>query len=70
VSATAFLKEHQAPTRDDVRRGLAGNFCRCGSYEGIEQAVLAAGSPPVGPLRSVSARRRRPAAKKRRKGAA
>jgi xanthine dehydrogenase YagT iron-sulfur-binding subunit len=70
VSATAFLKEYQAPTRDDVRRGLAGNFCRCGSYEGIEQAVLAAGSPPVGPVRSVSAPRRRPAPKKRRKRAA
>jgi xanthine dehydrogenase YagT iron-sulfur-binding subunit len=70
VSATAFLKDHQAPTRDDVRRGLAGNFCRCGSYEGIEQAVLAAGAPPVAPLRSISARRRRPASKKRRKRAA
>jgi aerobic-type carbon monoxide dehydrogenase small subunit (CoxS/CutS family) len=66
VSATAFLKEIQAPARDDVRRGLAGNFCRCGSYEGIEQAVLAAGSPVSKAARSLR-RSRRPAAKKRRK---
>jgi aerobic-type carbon monoxide dehydrogenase small subunit (CoxS/CutS family) len=70
VSATAFLKEHPAPTRDDVRRGLAGNFCRCGSYEGIEQAVLAAGTPAPSLRRARSVTHGgRPAAKKRRKRA-
>jgi len=70
VSATAFLKEHPAPTRDDVRRGLAGNFCRCGSYEGIEQAVLAAGTPAPSLRRTRSVTHGgRPAAKKRRKRA-
>ena len=27
---------------DDVKNGLGGNLCRCGTYMGIRQAVLEA----------------------------
>jgi len=27
---------------EDVNKGLGGNLCRCGTYMGIRQAVLAA----------------------------
>jgi carbon-monoxide dehydrogenase small subunit/isoquinoline 1-oxidoreductase alpha subunit/xanthine dehydrogenase YagT iron-sulfur-binding subunit len=40
LSARALLEEQPVPTRDDVRRYLAGNLCRCGSYLKIEEAVL------------------------------
>jgi len=35
----ALLLEHPAPTLPEIRRGLAGNICRCGTYEKIFQAV-------------------------------
>jgi xanthine dehydrogenase YagT iron-sulfur-binding subunit len=40
VAATAFVKEHPHPSMDDVKEGLGGNLCRCGTYMGIRQAVL------------------------------
>ena len=39
VSCTALLKENPAPTRDEVKAGLAGNLCRCGTYSRIFDAV-------------------------------
>ena len=39
VSCKAFLDEHPHPTPDDIRRGLSGNLCRCGTYAGIRQAI-------------------------------
>ncbi len=42
VACKAFLDKHPNPTRDQVRRGLGGNLCRCGTYVGVEQAVLEA----------------------------
>jgi xanthine dehydrogenase YagT iron-sulfur-binding subunit len=39
VATTAFLEKHPNPTTDDMRRGLSGNLCRCGTYHGIQQAV-------------------------------
>ncbi len=45
VAAKAFLDKHPNPTREQIRRGLSGNFCRCGTYVGIEQAVLEAAKP-------------------------
>jgi carbon-monoxide dehydrogenase small subunit len=47
VSITAFLRDHPAPSDDEVRDGLAGNLCRCTGYQGIIAAVrraAAAGS--------------------------
>ena len=42
MTAKAFLDENPDPTLDEVREALAGNLCRCGCYQGIAQAVLAA----------------------------
>ncbi len=27
------------PTRDEIRHGMAGNLCRCGTYPRIEEAI-------------------------------
>ena len=41
VATTHFLQEHPSPTAEDIRRGLSGNFCRCGTYDGIRAVALA-----------------------------
>jgi xanthine dehydrogenase YagT iron-sulfur-binding subunit len=41
VATTSFLQKHPAPTPDDIRHGLSGNFCRCGTYDGIRAVALA-----------------------------
>ena len=41
VATTSFLQTHPNPTPDDIRRGLSGNFCRCGTYDGIRAVALA-----------------------------
>jgi len=42
LAAIALLRDNAAPTEDDVRRGMSGNLCRCGTYPKIVRAVLAA----------------------------
>ncbi len=42
VRSAAFLKENPSPTPQEVRQGLAGNLCRCGTYTKIIDAVGAA----------------------------
>ena len=39
VSCHAFLHNHPHPTPEQIRRGLSGNLCRCGTYAGIRQAI-------------------------------
>ena len=41
MSAKAFLDENSEPTLDDIKKGMCGNLCRCGTYAGITQALLA-----------------------------
>jgi xanthine dehydrogenase YagT iron-sulfur-binding subunit len=41
VATTHFLEQHPNPSADDIRRGLSGNFCRCGTYDGIRGVALA-----------------------------
>ena len=41
VATTKFLEQHPNPTADDIRRGLSGNYCRCGTYNGIRAVALA-----------------------------
>jgi xanthine dehydrogenase YagT iron-sulfur-binding subunit len=43
LAAAALLARHPAPTEDDVRRGMSGNLCRCGTYPRIVKAVVDAG---------------------------
>jgi xanthine dehydrogenase YagT iron-sulfur-binding subunit len=42
VAAKAFLDENPKPTYEQVKDGLGGNLCRCGTYVGIRKAVLEA----------------------------
>jgi len=35
----AFLRDVPAPSDDEIRRGLAGNLCRCTGYQNIVRAV-------------------------------
>ncbi|MDQ7052738.1 MAG: (2Fe-2S)-binding protein [candidate division KSB1 bacterium] len=42
VAATALLQENPNPTLDDIKDGLAGNLCRCGTYPKVFEAVQTA----------------------------
>jgi xanthine dehydrogenase YagT iron-sulfur-binding subunit len=39
VAFKAFLDKHPNATPEDVRRGLGGNLCRCGTYHGLQLAA-------------------------------
>jgi len=39
VSLTAYLRQHDDPTDDDLREALSGNLCRCTGYQGIVRAA-------------------------------
>lgn len=39
VACKAFLDSHPNPTADEIRRGMSGNLCRCGTYAGIQKAI-------------------------------
>ena len=41
LAAIALLRDQPSPSEDDVRRGMSGNLCRCGTYPKIVRAVLA-----------------------------
>jgi xanthine dehydrogenase YagT iron-sulfur-binding subunit len=40
TACKALLEKNPNPTLDEVRRGLDGNICRCGTYIGVLQAAL------------------------------
>ena len=42
MASKAFLDRNPNPTYEDVKKGLGGNLCRCGTYMGIRKAVLEA----------------------------
>jgi aerobic-type carbon monoxide dehydrogenase small subunit (CoxS/CutS family) len=42
VAVKSFLDENPSPTYDQVKDGLGGNLCRCGTYAGIRQAAMEA----------------------------
>ena len=39
MSAVALLKSTPNPTDADIDRGMAGNICRCGTYQRIRAAI-------------------------------
>jgi xanthine dehydrogenase YagT iron-sulfur-binding subunit len=39
MATKAFLDKHPNATREEIHKGLGGNFCRCGTYAGIKGAV-------------------------------
>ncbi len=42
IMAKALLDNNPAPTREQVKEGMAGNICRCTGYVKIIDAVMAA----------------------------
>ena len=42
VATKALLDKHPNPTPAQIRHGLSGNLCRCGTYHGIRHAVAQA----------------------------
>jgi aerobic-type carbon monoxide dehydrogenase small subunit (CoxS/CutS family) len=48
VASTALLRQNPNPSLEQVKDGLAGNLCRCGTYSRVFEAVLkAAKATPV-----------------------
>jgi aerobic-type carbon monoxide dehydrogenase small subunit (CoxS/CutS family) len=41
VAGTALLAKNPDPTLDEIKAGLAGNLCRCGTYGRVFEAVQA-----------------------------
>ena len=39
MTGLAYVQSHPHPTRDEIRRALSGNLCRCTGYEQIIDAV-------------------------------
>jgi aerobic-type carbon monoxide dehydrogenase small subunit (CoxS/CutS family) len=48
LAAAALLSQNPDPTEDEVRRGMSGNLCRCGTYPRILRAVMDAGRRMAG----------------------
>ena len=48
VACTAMLEAHPSPTAEQVRLGMGGNLCRCGTYAGIKEAIVEAGKAMAG----------------------
>jgi xanthine dehydrogenase YagT iron-sulfur-binding subunit len=42
MASKALLDRHPKPTADEIKRGLGGNFCRCGTYGGMNNAIMQA----------------------------
>lgn len=41
MAVRTFLQEHPQATEAEIRQGLNGNICRCGTYANIIQAAIA-----------------------------
>lgn len=57
ISAKALLDKNNAPTRDEIKKALNGNICRCTGYKKIFEAIEAAAeffreSRPVPPCKT------------------
>lgn len=42
MAAKGLLDRNPNPTYEEVKKGMSGNLCRCGTYVGIRKAVLEA----------------------------
>ena len=52
VAAKGFLDKNPNPTDEQVRDGLGGNLCRCGTYVGVRKAVVEAATMMKGGSRA------------------
>ena len=42
MATVALIEKHPKPTVDQIKKGLDGNICRCGTFVRIQEAALAA----------------------------
>jgi len=52
MASKALLDRTPGPTEQQVREGLGGNLCRCGTYMGIRKAVVQAAQQSKGGARA------------------
>lgn len=48
MSAKALLDSNPSPNKEEIREGIAGNFCRCTGYTKILESISAAASAMKG----------------------
>jgi aerobic carbon-monoxide dehydrogenase small subunit len=48
LSTHALLERHARPTEQQIRKGIAGNTCRCTGYQNIFKAIRAAAGAAAG----------------------
>jgi len=48
MSAKALLDNNPSPSEEDIREGIAGNFCRCTGYTKIIESIHAAAASKKG----------------------
>lgn len=48
VAVKAYTDAHPGAKLEDIRKGLGGNICRCGTYDGVGQAALECASKKGG----------------------
>ena len=46
MSTVQLLREHPRPTEKQIRKGIAGNTCRCTGYQNIFKAIQSAAVEP------------------------
>ena len=51
MSSYAFLQDNPTPTRDEIRKAVGSNLCRCTGYQSIVDGVLLAASRQAGASR-------------------
>lgn len=42
MNAAALLSANPTPTEQEIEQGMAGNLCRCGTYNRIKEAIMTA----------------------------
>jgi carbon-monoxide dehydrogenase small subunit len=42
LTAAELLRRRPAPTREEIRRHIGGNYCRCTGYHAVVDAIAAA----------------------------
>ncbi len=55
MSAAVLLREKPSPTNKDIDNAMAGNICRCGTYQRIRQAIHLAATKQKQPVKNKTA---------------
>ncbi len=55
MSTLQLLREHPHPTESEIRKGIAGNTCRCTGYQNIFKAIQQAGGTTTSDLAATAA---------------